>query len=38
VSPLALQTVSGHAVRSELFDAAEEGQIDHIALATGPSS
>ncbi len=33
VSPLALQTVSGHAVRSELFDAAEEGQIDHIALA-----
>jgi len=33
VSPLALQTVSGHAVRRELFDAAEEGQIDHIALA-----
>src|SRR6185436_19857300 len=33
VSPLALQTVSGHAVRSELFDATEEGQIDHIALA-----
>jgi len=33
VSPLALQTVSGHAVRSELFDAGEEGQIDHIALA-----
>jgi phosphopantothenoylcysteine decarboxylase/phosphopantothenate--cysteine ligase len=33
VSPLALQTVSGHAVRSALFDAAEEGQIDHIALA-----
>src|SRR5262249_20926755 len=33
VSPLALQTVSGHAVRRELFDSAEEGQIDHIALA-----
>lgn len=33
VSRLALQTVSGAAVRSELFDAAEEGQIDHIALA-----
>ncbi|HKA16049.1 MAG TPA: bifunctional phosphopantothenoylcysteine decarboxylase/phosphopantothenate--cysteine ligase CoaBC [Myxococcota bacterium] len=33
VSPLALQTVSGHAVRRDLFDAAEEGQIDHIALA-----
>jgi len=33
VSPLALQTVSGHPVRRELFDAAEEGGIDHIALA-----
>ncbi len=33
VSPLALQTVSGQAVRRDLFDAAEEGQIDHIALA-----
>jgi phosphopantothenoylcysteine decarboxylase/phosphopantothenate--cysteine ligase len=33
VSPLVLQTLSGHAVRSELFDAAEEGEIDHIALA-----
>jgi phosphopantothenoylcysteine decarboxylase/phosphopantothenate--cysteine ligase len=33
VSPLALQTVSGQAVRSELFDSTEEGQIDHIALA-----
>jgi phosphopantothenoylcysteine decarboxylase/phosphopantothenate--cysteine ligase len=33
VSPLALQTVSGHAVRRDLFDAAEEGQIDHVALA-----
>jgi len=33
VSPLALQIVSGQPVRSELFDAAEEGRIDHIALA-----
>jgi phosphopantothenoylcysteine decarboxylase/phosphopantothenate--cysteine ligase len=33
VSPLALQTVSGHAVRRDLFDAAEEGGVDHIALA-----
>ena len=33
VSPLALQTVSGRRVRSALFDAAEEGEIDHIALA-----
>ncbi len=33
VSPLSLQTVSGHAARSELFDAAAEGEIDHIALA-----
>lgn len=33
VSPLALQTVSGHAVRSDLFDAEQEGAIDHIALA-----
>ena len=33
VSPLALQTVSGHAVRQQLFDPSEEGQIDHIALA-----
>lgn len=33
VSALALQTVSGHRVRSELLDAAEEGEIDHIALA-----
>ena len=31
--PLALQTVSGEAVRSELFDRAQEGEIDHIALA-----
>jgi phosphopantothenoylcysteine decarboxylase/phosphopantothenate--cysteine ligase len=33
VSPLALQTVSGHRVRSALFDPAEEGEIDHVALA-----
>jgi phosphopantothenoylcysteine decarboxylase/phosphopantothenate--cysteine ligase len=33
VAPLALQTVSGEAVRSELFDPSEEGEIDHIALA-----
>lgn len=33
VSPLSLQTVTGHAVRSDLFDPAEEGEIDHIALA-----
>lgn len=33
VAPLALQTVSGHAVRSDLFDAEQEGAIDHIALA-----
>jgi phosphopantothenoylcysteine decarboxylase/phosphopantothenate--cysteine ligase len=35
VAPLALQTVSGHAVRTELFDAEQEGTIDHIALADG---
>jgi phosphopantothenoylcysteine decarboxylase/phosphopantothenate--cysteine ligase len=33
VAPLVLQTLSGSAVRSELFDASEEGEIDHIALA-----
>jgi phosphopantothenoylcysteine decarboxylase/phosphopantothenate--cysteine ligase len=33
VSPLVLQTLSGHAVRTALFDASEEGEIDHIALA-----
>ncbi len=33
VSPLVLQTLSGARVRSDLFDAAEEGEIDHIALA-----
>jgi phosphopantothenoylcysteine decarboxylase/phosphopantothenate--cysteine ligase len=33
VSSLALQTVSGHRVRTALFDPAEEGEIDHVALA-----
>jgi phosphopantothenoylcysteine decarboxylase/phosphopantothenate--cysteine ligase len=33
VSPLVLQTLSGHTVRSRLFDPAEEGEIDHVALA-----
>ncbi|HKJ23668.1 MAG TPA: bifunctional phosphopantothenoylcysteine decarboxylase/phosphopantothenate--cysteine ligase CoaBC [Myxococcota bacterium] len=33
VAPLALQTVSGQRVRGELFDATEEGEIDHVALA-----
>ncbi len=33
VAPLALQTMSGAAVRSELFDREQEGQIDHIRLA-----
>jgi phosphopantothenoylcysteine decarboxylase / phosphopantothenate---cysteine ligase len=33
VAPLVLQTLSGRAVRSELFDPSEEGEIDHIALA-----
>ncbi len=33
VSPLVLQTLSGNSVRTKLFDPAEEGSIDHIALA-----
>jgi len=33
VSPLVLQTLTGAPVRTDLFDPAEEGQIDHIALA-----
>jgi phosphopantothenoylcysteine decarboxylase/phosphopantothenate--cysteine ligase len=33
VAPLVLQTLSGEAVRSRLLDPAEEGVIDHIALA-----
>ena len=33
VSPLSLQAVSGNSVRQDLFDAGEEGEIDHIGLA-----
>jgi phosphopantothenoylcysteine decarboxylase/phosphopantothenate--cysteine ligase len=33
VSPLVLQALTGESVRSELLDASEEGEIDHIALA-----
>lgn len=33
VSPLSLQAVSGQSVRQNLFDAGEEGEIDHIGLA-----
>lgn len=33
VSALSLQAVSGKAVRRDLFDAGEEGEIDHIGLA-----
>ncbi len=33
VAPLSLQAVSGHSVRQDLFDAGEEGEIDHIGLA-----
>ena len=33
VSPLVLQTLSGAAVRSSLFDESEEGEISHIELA-----
>ena len=33
VTPLVLQTLTGETVRTELFDPAEEGAIDHIALA-----
>ena len=33
VSPLVLQTLTGERVRSELLDPAEEGEIDHVALA-----
>lgn len=36
VTPLVLQTLSGHPVRSDLFDVSEEGEIDHIALADWP--
>jgi phosphopantothenoylcysteine decarboxylase / phosphopantothenate---cysteine ligase len=33
VSPLVLQSLSGRSVRCDLFDAGEEGEIDHIGLA-----
>ena len=33
VAHLSLQTVSGHRVRTDLFDAVGEGEIDHVALA-----
>jgi phosphopantothenoylcysteine decarboxylase/phosphopantothenate--cysteine ligase len=33
VAPLTLQTLSGHRVRQDLFDPAEEGEIDHVSLA-----
>jgi phosphopantothenoylcysteine decarboxylase/phosphopantothenate--cysteine ligase len=33
ITPLTLQTLSGHAVARELFDPAEESQIGHIRLA-----
>lgn len=33
VSPLSLQAVSGETIRRDLFDAGEEGEIDHIGLA-----
>jgi len=33
VAPLSLQAVSGETVRKDLFDAGEEGEIDHIGLA-----
>ncbi len=33
VAPLVLQTLTGHSVRTDLFDAAQEGEIDHISLA-----
>jgi phosphopantothenoylcysteine decarboxylase/phosphopantothenate--cysteine ligase len=33
VSPLVLQTLSGHDVRSDLFDTEQEGRVGHITLA-----
>ncbi len=33
IAPLTLQTLSGQPVRTDLFDASQEGEIDHIALA-----
>jgi len=33
VTPLVLQTLTGQSVRTHLFDPAQEGEIDHVALA-----
>ena len=33
VSPMVLQTLTGHSVRNRLFDPSQEGEIDHISLA-----
>jgi phosphopantothenoylcysteine decarboxylase/phosphopantothenate--cysteine ligase len=33
VSPMVLQTLTGHPVRNRLFDPSQEGEIDHISLA-----
>jgi phosphopantothenoylcysteine decarboxylase/phosphopantothenate--cysteine ligase len=33
IAPLVLQTLTGHSVRTDLFDPSEEGEIDHISLA-----
>jgi phosphopantothenoylcysteine decarboxylase/phosphopantothenate--cysteine ligase len=33
VSPLVLRTLSGETVHTDIFDPAQEGEIDHIALA-----
>jgi len=33
VAPMVLQTLTGHSVRTDLFDASQEGEIDHISLA-----
>ncbi|PJB42760.1 MAG: bifunctional phosphopantothenoylcysteine decarboxylase/phosphopantothenate synthase, partial [Deltaproteobacteria bacterium CG_4_9_14_3_um_filter_63_12] len=38
VAPLALQTVSNHAVASDLFDPQREEQINHIELARWPDA
>jgi len=38
VSPLALATLSGHPLRSELFDLGQESEISHIALADWPDA
>ncbi len=33
VSPAVLQTLTGHTIRTDLFDPSQQGEIDHIALA-----